>query len=327
MSLLIARRLGQFILLLFLVTSASFFLSSLIPGDFFTRQLLDPAISQETVRQLRHRYGLDQPVYVQYGRWLRAAVHLDLGYSLFYGRPVAPVVGDAIAKTAWIGIPALVLGFLSGVFAGTLHGACSRRWIGRCLDLVSTLALSVPTLVLGLGALMLASRTNWFPLGGVSSAGAGDASPWRLIADQFHHLILPVACLAIPIFASVERIQSTASGSCLGELWVRSAVARGLGTRAVFLRHLLRPSLNGILSVSGPLLGAVLSGSLVIEILFSWPGLGRILYDAVFHNDLNLIVGSAAAGTILVGSGNLAADLLLYALDPRTRVHPGGGSR
>jgi peptide/nickel transport system permease protein len=324
---LIFRRVGQFALLIFLVTSASFFLSRLIPGDFFTRHLLEPGMSQDAIEQLRHRYGLDQPAYVQYMHWLRNAIRLDLGYSLFYGRPVASVVGDAIVKTAWIGIPALILGGLGGVFAGFLHGICSRRWVSRLVDTFSTLALSVPTLVLGLAALILAARTRWFPLGSLTSAGSGDLTFWQFIVDRLHHLILPVVCLAVPIFASVERIQATASRSCLGQLWVRSAQARGLTGGTVFFSHLLRPSLTSVLSVSGPLLGAVLSGSLVLEILFSWPGLGRILYDAVFNNDLHLLVASAAAGTLLIAAGNLAADLLLFVLDPRTRTSPEGGSR
>jgi peptide/nickel transport system permease protein len=319
-------RVGQFALLLFLVTSASFFLSRFIPGDFFSRQLLDPAISQDTVQQLRHRYGLDQPIHIQYARWLVGALRLDLGYSLFYGRPVAPVIGDAIANTAWIGLPALILGGLGGILAGTWNGAFSHRWIGRMLDALSTLALSVPTLVLGLGALILAAHTNWFPLGSTTTAIPGVLPFWQFMADRLHHLVLPVICLAVPIFASVERIQSAAAKSCMEQVWVRSAIARGLGARTVFVRHLLRPSLTGVLSISGPLLGAVLSGSLVLEILFSWPGLGRVLYDAVFNNDLHLLVGSAAAGAVLIGGGNLAADLLLFALDPRTRGRQEGGS-
>lgn len=323
----ILRGIGQLALLAFLVISATFLMSSLIPGDFFTRQLLDPTIRLETVQQLRHHYGLDQPVHVQYARWLRNSLHLDFGYSLFYQRAVVPIVVDAISKTLWIALPALVLGLLGGIVLGTLHGIRSNRLEGHALDILSTLALSFPTLVLGLGALILASRTHWFPLGSMSSINALQLSVWQWLVDRIRHLALPVACLTVPILASVERIQSAATRTGAKELWVRAARARGLSSRTIFFRHLLRPSLNNVLAVSGPMLGSVLSGSLVLEVIFSWPGLGRIMYDAVFNNDLHLLVGSAAASTVLLVAGNAIADLLMLVLEPRTRTLSQGGLR
>jgi len=321
------KGIGRLVLLAFLVTSATFLMSSLIPGDFFTRHLLDPTIRAETVQQLRHHYGLDQPVSVQYARWIKDSLHLDFGYSLFYQRAVVPVVVDAMIKTLWIAFPALVLGLLGGIVLGTLHGIRPNRFEGHALDVLSTLALSFPTLVLGLGALILASRTHWFPLGSMSSTDALQLSGWQWLLDRMHHLALPVACLMVPILASIERIQCAATRTCSQEPWVRAARARGLSARTIFFRHLLRPSLNSVLAVSGPMLGSVLSGSLVLEVIFSWPGLGRITYDAVFNNDLHLLVGCAAASTVLLVFGNAAADLLLLVFEPRTRTMAQGGAR
>lgn len=321
----ILKGIGRLALLAFLVTSATFLMSSLIPGDYFTRQLLDPSIKLETVQQFRQHYGLDQPAYVQYARWLKNSLHLDFGYSLFYQRAVMPVVVDAISKTLWIGLPALVLGLLGGILLGTLHGMRTNRPVGHVLDVVSTLALSFPTLVLGLGALILASRTHWFPLGSMSSNSALELTGWQWLVDRIRHLALPVACLTIPVLASVERIQSAATRTSVRELWVRSARARGLSAHLIFFQYLLRPSLNSVLSVSGPMLGSILSGSLVLEVIFSWPGLGRIMYDAVFNNDLHLLVGCAAASTVLLVAGNAIADFLLFLLEPRTRTVTRGG--
>ncbi len=320
----ILRRLLQLLLLSLLVTFATFLLSSLIPGDFFTVQQSDPTIRAETINQLRRQYGLDLPFYQQYLRWLLNFLHTDLGYSLYFRTSVRSVVADAMLKTLWIGLPALVLGLGGGIFLGTLHGIHRDRPLGTVLDFAGTVALSLPSLVLGLGALFLAAHTRWFPLGSVSSASLQPAGAWAWLLDRVHHLALPVICLSIPIFAAVERIQANATGDSRNDPHVRAARARGLGPGRIYFHHLLRPALNPILSTSGPIIGGVLSGSLVLEVIFSWPGLGQMTYDALFNRDVFLLLGCVVGSGALLLTGNLAADLLLYAMDPRTRVPRGG---
>lgn len=319
----ILKRFLQLAVLSFLVTSATFFLSSLIPGDFFSAQQLDPTIRRQTIEQLRHLYGLDQPTIVQYAHWLSRCAHLDLGESLFYRRPVRSVVLDAVTKTMWMGIPALALAIVGGVFLGAIHAIFRDRSVGLTLDLLSTIALALPTLVLGLAALLLAAHTNWFPLGSMSSSSLQEPRFLAWLADRIHHLVLPVTCLTLPILAYVERIQCAATQDLLNEPYVRAARARGLARHRIFLRYLLRPSLNPILSTSGPLLGSVLSGSLVLEVIFAWPGLGQATYDALFSRDLPLVVGCVVGSTVLLVAGNLVADLLLLIFDPRTRAQGG----
>ncbi len=280
----------------------------------------------EAVGQLRQRYGLDQPLPLQYLRWLGNSFKLDLGYSLLYRQQVLPVVADALKKTLWLGIPALALGFSLGVTLGTLHGIHRERPFGRLMDVLSGIALSLPSLILGLSALLLAAQTGWFPLGSMSSVEVREGAYWAWLTDRLHHLALPVSCLAVPILASVERIQYAATRDCLDSLLLRSARARGLPRRTIFFRHLLLPSLNPVLSTSGPILGGVLSGSLVLEVIFAWPGLGQVTYDALFNNDLFLMAGCVFASSILLVTGNLVADALLFALDPRTRETTRGQS-
>ncbi len=313
------KRTTQLLLVAFLVTSATFALSSLIPGDFFSNHFLDPAITPETVSLLRHRYGMDQSVPIQYLHWLGGFLKLDLGFSLLYRQPVFSVVTDALGKTLWLGVPALLLGLGGGVLLGTLHGVHRDRFFGHSLDLLSSVLLSLPSLILGIAALLLAACTGWFPLGSMSSVGSQQLVSWGWLLDRLHHLALPVFSLAIPILASVERIQYAGTRGCLVSPFLRSAQARGLGTRTIFLRHLMLPSLNPVLSTSGPLLGGVLSGSLVLEVIFAWPGLGKVTYDALFNNDLFLLVGCVAASSVVLVTGNLIADLLLLLMDPRTR--------
>ncbi len=313
------KRMAQLLLITLLVSFATFCLSSLIPGDFFSTHLLDSSMRTEAVEQLRHKYGLDQPVHIQYLRWLKNLVQLDLGHSLFYQRPVRSVVVDALGKTLWMGVPALILGFSFGIAIGTIHGIADGRRIGRMLDLFSAIALSLPSLLLGLGALLFAAHTNWFPLGGMDSAAAETGGFWSSAFDRMHHLVLPVACLAIPIFAYVERIQYSAARSGRNELYVRVARSRGLSRRRIFFQYILRPSLNPVVSISGPMLGGVLSGSLVLEVIFAWPGLGQITYDALFNSDLFLLTGCIMGSSCLLVAGNILADCAMLALDPRTR--------
>jgi len=311
-----ALRLG---LLAFTVTSATFFLVSLIPGDFFTALEANPNIRPETVTRLREEYGLGDPVYLQYVHWVERSLHLDFGYSLFYGSAVSSVVGNALPNTLWMGVPALLLGCVAGAILGTFHAVHQQRPAGYLLDFLSAVTLSLPPLILGLAALMFASGTQWFPVGGMSAVSLESPHPLAWILDRLHHLALPVACIGLPVTAIVEKIQYAAAKNTLVQLHVRSARARGLSRRRILLMHVLLPSLNPVLSVFGPLLGAVLSGSLVLETIFSWPGLGKATYDALFNTDIYLLLGCVACGGVLLALGNLVADLLLFLLDPRTR--------
>ncbi len=314
------RRALHLLVVAFLVNSVTFFLTSLIPGDFFSHLEINPNISSETVRRLREQYGLAEPVYLQYLHWVERSLRFDLGYSLFYGDSVASVVASALANTLWIGIPALILGLASGSILGTLHAFHQEKPLGYFLDVLSTIILSLPSLILGLASLLLAAGSHWFPVGGISSSELSNASLLTLVLDRLHHLILPVLCLVLPLTASVERVQYTSARSTLEGLHLRAARSRGLTRSSLFFKHLMIPSLNPVLSTVGPILGALLSGSLVLEMIFSWPGLGKATYDALFNLDIFLLLGCVSCGSVLLVLGNLSADLLLHLLDPRTRA-------
>jgi peptide/nickel transport system permease protein len=322
----ILQRVSQVFLLSFLVTFATFLLSSMIPGDFFTLHQSDPTIQAETIEILRQRHGLDQPFYLQYVRWMRGFLRLDLGYSLYLRTSVRTVIWDAAANTLWIGLPALLVGLVGGIFVGTIHGIHRNRVLGTVLDVAGTVALSLPSLVLGLGAIFFAVRTHWFPLGSISSPGLQSPGFWGWLLDRMHHLFLPALCLSVPILAAVERIQSAATADCLESHYIRSARARGLPSGRIFLQYLQRPALHPVLSTAGPIIGSVLSGSLVLEVIFAWPGLGQITYDALFNRDLYLVVGWVVSTGALLLLGNLAADLALFASDPRIRPTARGGT-
>jgi peptide/nickel transport system permease protein len=322
-AIFLLKRAGQFIVLALLVAMATFCLAAIIPGDFFSARVLESAISADAVAQLRHQYRLDSPFYIQYLYWLKNLARMDLGYSLFYQRPVLQVVADALAKTLWMGIPALVFGFGLGIILGSMHGILRNKTIVRSMDIISSVALSLPSLLLGLAALLLAAKTNWFPLGSMNSLTNQVSGFWQAVEDRLYHLILPVTCLTIPILAYVERIQYSATQNSANDLFVRFARSRGLNRARLFFHYVLRPGLNPILSVSGPMLGGILSGSLVLEVIFAWPGLGQITYDALFNNDLFLVTGCVLGSSCLLIAGNLLADFALLVLDPRTRNSSG----
>jgi peptide/nickel transport system permease protein len=316
---LLFRRTLQLVAIVFLAVAVTFLLVSLIPGDIFTGDETNPTVNPDTIEELRRRWGLREPIYLQYFNWLQRFLRLDLGYSLWYGRPVAEVMGDALVTTLWLVTPALFFGLLAGVFVGTLHALHRDRLLGYSLDVLSTTLLSLPSLVLGLLAILLAAHMQWFPVGGVGSADLPQASMTGRFLDRLHHLVLPVTCLALPIFAWVERIQYSSARTLSGELYLRSAHSRGLSRSRIFFQYLVRPSLNPILSTLGPMFAGMLSIILVLDQIFLWPGLGRVTYDALLHQDTFLLSGSVVCGSLLLVAGNLAADLLLYALDPRTR--------
>ncbi len=321
------KRAAQFILLSLLVALITFWLSSVIPGDFFTTHLLDPSIQKGTVLQLRHRYELDLPFYLQFLHWLRKLITLDLGQSLYYQRPVLSVVANALANTLWMGIPALIFGFGFGILIGALHARSGQRLPGRILDMISTTALSLPSLLLGLVALLFAARTHWFPLGSMNSLANLDAGILQRAVDRLYHLCLPVTCLTIPVFAYVERTQRAAIQGMDNQLSMRCAMSRGLGSLRVFSHYVVRPGLNPVLSIAGPMMGGILSGSLVLEIIFAWPGLGQITYDALFNRDVFLLAGCVLGSSVLLVLGNLLADFALMVIDPRTRPSIRGGVR
>jgi peptide/nickel transport system permease protein len=312
------RRAAEFALLGLLLTAATFLLCAAIPGDFFSMHRLEPGVSADVVDRLRERHGLDLPVYQQYARWLRNLLHLDLGHSLFYQTEVSAVLAGALANTLWIGLPALIAGAIGGILLGTIHGARPPGALRRALDLLFTSALSLPPILLGLTALLFAAHTQWFPLGGMTSLrpDATGGPAW----DRLHHLCLPVACLAIPILTWIERIQCASVRDSSNGPALRAARTRGLSPWRLFFHYRMRPALNPVLSTFGPLLGSALSGSLIVEMIFAWPGLGQITYEALFNRDPHLLVGCVLAGGALLMSGNLIADGLLAALDPRTRT-------
>ncbi len=311
------RRLAVALLLVFVVSSAALVLTRLAPGDITTEQAL--TLDAATRARMRAELGLDRPLAAQYLSWLGGVARLDFGRSLLYSRPVSQLVGERALNTAALASVALLLATLLGVPLGIYTG--SGRGPGpSAVRVLSVVALSVPPLVGSLVLVLLAARTGWAPVGGMSSVGAVDLSWARWVADVLGHMPVPALALALPMAATLERLQSQALRSALREPFVAASRARGVTEATATLRHAWPVALRPVLGLYGVMVGSLFSGSFVVEVVTSWPGLGRLMFDALKARDLYLVAGCAAAGAVFLAAGTLLADVALAYADPRVRT-------
>jgi peptide/nickel transport system permease protein len=300
------RRVLLALLLVVVVSSTALVLVQLAPGDYVSGFDLDPAAAAAE----RQRLGLDRSLLAQYSAWAGRALRLDLGESLKYGRPVATLIAERAGKTALLGASALVLATIVGIPAGIVTGS-RRSGMTAVARAISLALVSVPSLVTSFALLLLAARTGWLPVGGFPTDAAAS---WGATAS---YLVVPAIALALPIAASLERLQSQALAEALADPSTRAALARGISIRRVIWRHAFRLSLPPVLAIYGVIVGSVLSGSFAVELVTSWPGLGALMYEALVARDLFLVAGCAAAGAMFLALGILASDVAIALLDPR----------
>lgn len=293
------------------VASLTLLLARVVPGDGSLEDRFDR--TPEEVAALRAELGLDQSFVAQYRRWLGGLARLDLGRSSLFRRPVADLLGERAANTAILAVAALLVGTGIGLplgrFAGSSSGAAARVVRAASLAL-----LSVPPLLSALFLVFLAARTGWLPVGGMTTGGLSGAA-W--LADLLHHLPLPTLALALPLAATLERLQARAIADALGRPFVAASRARGLDAAAAVRVHAWPVSLAPVLGTYGVLVGALFSGSFVVEIVTAWPGLGRLLFDALRSRDVWLVAGCGAAGAVSLAVGTTLADIAHAFIDPR----------
>lgn len=308
----LAKRLVFALALVFAVSSASLVLARLAPGDYVTTTLGIDA-RQETAARARARYGLDRPLAAQYGDWLAGALRLDFGRSLLFDAPVGPLVRERALNTALLAVTALLVATAVGLPLGVVTGSRRGGVVPAAIRLCSVVLLSLPPLLTSLILVFIAARTGWLPVGGMRSVAA--ASGWT---DVGWHLIVPSAALALPVAAMFERLQAQATAEVVDEPYVLAALARGVPRRRIAWRDALKPALAPIAAIYGLVVGTLLSGSFAVEIVTAWPGLGRLMLDALLARDVYLVAGCAAAGSVFLAAGTLLSDVALAALDPRT---------
>lgn len=322
------RRLAGAIPLALGILTLVFVLIEAVPGDPASLLLGDRPIPPETRARIVAAYGLDRPPAERYARWLTSfAMRGEMGWSTSRNRPVADVVAEAIAATAPLAGAALLLqcvgGIGLGILAASRHGGGIDRLIGR----VGLVLYATPTFWLGLMAILgLSYLLPIFPSASMRSVDAETWSASRRAWDLLRHLTLPAAVLGLSAAAALARFVRAGLLRALGEPFVRAARARGSGAGRILAVHALRQAAApavGLLGLSFPLL---VSGSLVVEVVFAWPGMGRLAYEAVLARDVPVVMACTLAGTLAVIAGNLLADLGLAALDPRVRLDGSKGA-
>lgn len=320
MGTFIVRRAVQALGLVIGLSIVTFLILDLAPGDPFASGEGRSSLSWETRQAWRQQWGGDQPVWVRYGRWLARVADGQLGYSIEYRMPVSELLGARLGATLLLTLAASVIAWGIGLPLGVFVALRARPWSDRAHRLFVTAALTMPRFVLALLALLFASATGWFPLGGMRSSSLEMASSPDRLLDVLHHLALPALVLSLHPLAVISSQTRSVLREALVAEFVRAASAKGVSRAALLWRHALRPALAPLLVLLGYSIGNLLSGSALVETVLAWPGLGQLVVQAVFARDADVILAAVLLSAALLIVGNALADLLLMANDPRARV-------
>ena len=313
----ILKRVLHMIPLLLGITFFSFMIISLAPGDFLTTMTQNPQISAETIEALRVKYGLDQPWYLQYAKWLWNAFHLDFGYSFANQVPIFSLIGQRMLNTFILAFSAALFAWGLSIPLGIISAVRQNSYVDRSASFVAFIGLSIPEVFFALIMILFAAKTGWFPVGGMKSIDFEYMSYTEQIIDLLHHLILPTIVLGSVSMAGRMRQMRANLLDTLLQDYVQTARAKGLSERIVIYKHALRNAINPLITLFGFTLANLLSGAFLVEVVMNWPGLGRLTLDALFARDLYLVMGALIMASIMLIIGNLTADILLAISDPR----------
>jgi len=314
------RRIAHGAFLLVGVSILSFALIELAPGDFFTEMRLNPQLSPETLAGLRQQYGLDQPLPVRYLHWARSVTRGEFGFSFAYNAPVAPLLWLRARNTLLLTAPAALFAWLIAIPIGVGSAARRNKWDDKIVSGGITALLAIPELLLALGFLLISLRTGYLPTGGMLSVGFSELGWWEKFKDITAHLAVPVAVLTLGSLPILVRHVRATMLEVLQSPFINAARAHGISPRRLLFRHALPAALNPLISLFGFSIAGLLSASLLVEIVVSWPGLGPLLLEAILGRDLYVVVGAILFSTMFLVVGTLVSDLLLFAADPRIRA-------
>ncbi len=301
------------------ITFISFIIIQMAPGSYLDQLKMNPQISKETLKELERAYGLDQPLLVQYFKWLINALKFDLGYSFSYHVPVLELIKERIRNTLFLSITSALLAWSLAVPLGIWAALNPNRWIDKFIQLFSFTFMSIPNFFLAFLLLFVAVKTGLFPTGGATSPDYDQMSLWGKILDRLWHVSLPAFVLAIGSLAGLVRLVRSAMIEAMQSEYVMFARAKGLPEKEVIFKHALRNALNPFITLLGFEIASLLSGAALVEIIVNWPGMGMLMLDAVLSQDLYLVMGGLYIGAIMLIIGNLIADILLAKVDPRVR--------
>ncbi|MFN3870220.1 MAG: ABC transporter permease [Aquificaceae bacterium] len=314
----LAYRLFQSFITLLGVTFLSFLIIKLAPGDYLDQLRLNPQISQETIEALKRQYGLDQNFFVQYFKWLFSALTFDLGYSFQYHAPVSKLIGERVGNTLLLTVSATLLSWLIAIPFGLLAGMKEDKLPDKIIRAYSYVFMSFPSFFLAFLVLFLVSKTGNLPVGGIHSPNFHELGLFGKVIDLLVHMFVPVLTLTLVSSAGLIRLMRSSVIEIKNSPMVVMLRAKGV-SQWVITKHILKNAMNPFTTLIGYEIAGLLSGAALIEIIVGWPGLGTLMLDAVLSQDLFLVMGGLYIGTIMLLIGNLIADILLAAIDPRVR--------
>ncbi len=314
------RRILGSILLLWGVVTLTFVLLQVAPGDPVDL-LVDPSFPPEDVQAVRDHFGLDRPFHQQYLSWIAGTVHGDLGISLRHKRPVRDVLAEAVPNTLRLSVISLLAWLVVGVMLGVWSAAHRGSLRDRVVTVSTLIVYSLPSFWLGLMLLLIfVWKLHWFPSGGMSDGTVAELGWWRWLLSSIRHLVLPVAVLGLSGAAGLARYMRSSMLEILSEDYIRTARAKGLGERSILFKHALRNAAIPLVTLLGLSLPFLLSGAVVTEVIFSWPGMGQVAVQGLLSRDYPVILATTLLSGGMVILGNLLADLAYGLVDPRIRV-------
>lgn len=309
------QRLMESLAVLAAVAFLSYGLMGLMPGDPIDLMInANPELTPADAARLKAIYGLDQPILTRFWAWAGDLMSGDFGYSRIYGQPVVEVLWPRLSNTLALMVPALLLSLGLAIPLGMIAALRPYSWLDYGVNLFSFAGLSVPSFWLSLLAIVIFAVTlGWLPASGADDGSGG-------LLKQLHHMILPVAVLTISNIGSYIRFMRAATIGVLRQDYIRTARAKGLSQSQLLRAHVLRNALLPLVTVVALSLGSLFSGTLIVETIFAWPGMGKTIFDSVLGNDYNLAMIGFLLATFTTLLGNLAADLCHAALDPRVSL-------
>ena len=316
-----AGRLLGAVPVLFGVVAVNFALMQLAPGDL--AEVLageQGAATPEMMAELRARFGLDQPVWLQFARYMGNLLQGDLGYSHRLGLPVLTLIAERLPATLLLMVPAILLASGAGMLLGMTAARRRGTWVDAAISVGVLLAYATPLFWVGLMLIVLFSvHLAWLPVGGMRDPSAS-LSGMALVLDTGRHMVLPVLTLTLFYAALYARLMRASMLAVLDQDYVRTARAKGLSRWQVEAVHAGRNALLPVLTMIGLQAGSLLGGAVLVETVFSWPGLGRLAFDAITRRDLNLLLGIVLVSSVTVVAVNFVVDLLYGVADPRVRA-------
>ncbi len=318
----IGKRLLQALLTLLLASALCFAITQLAPGDYLDNLSNNPQISPETLEQLRQQFHLDKSPLEQYWYWLTQIVTRgNFGFSFANQRSVTSLLIERVPATLLLAFLSLILTWAIGIPLGIIGAVNQNRFTDRFLQVISYTGQGFPSFITALLLLFLAQKTSpLFPVGGMTSINFPDLSPLGKIADIAWHSILPTLALSITSFAGLQRLMRGQLLDVLRQDYIQTARAKGLPENRVIYVHALRNAINPLITLLGFEFASLLGGAFIAETFFNWPGLGKLILQAVQQQDLYLVMASLMMGAVMLIIGNLLADLLLKAVDPRIKL-------